>query len=1242
MVVDLDFDKPLGLWDGHVMRLHSVTVERKTSKVRLREGSSNVVSVRPRGYRATIGIQWSLCIATGWLRTGCGRWYLCLTDSAIGCTLNSVLFELFLSSTLNPMEGSNDRNWMYTRIDESRSITIQFQQGIERFISFALEHKRISAHKLRCPCRKCKCKEFHNPDTLRVHLCKYGFMPDYYCWTSHGESHSKHPPLVDRHSYYGSSGQRHNYDHYEQLVMDAAGPNLGAHLEVYTEENQPLMAEDPNPEASQFFNMLQASQRPLWDGCETHTTLSACLTALSLKTDYRMTEGCFNQWMKFVGDVLPPGHSMPKDFYNAKKSVKNLGLGGEKIHCCRNGCMLFYKEYAQLNTCKFCKEDRYTDVMKDGKVKAKPLKKMWYFPLVPRLQRLYSSEQTASQMRWHREHERNINSLTHPSDAEAWLHFDEKNNDFAQDPRNVRIGLCSDGFAPFEMTGRTYSCWPVIITPYNLPPWMCMRREFLFLSCIIPGPSNPKRNIDVYLRPLIDELKMLWTCGVLTYDVSLKQNLIMRAALMWTINDFPAYGMLSGWQTMGKLACPICMDKCKGFSLQHSHKVSWFDCHRQFLPLSHPYRKNKHAFTKGRVETSNIPIRLSGEEVWQRVRNLMSAEENANFVPDEEYGQSHHMTKRSIFWELPYWKDQLLRHNLDVMHIERNVFLNILYTMMDTKGKTKDTYNARKDLENHCNRSVLHLLVQPNGRVSKPKAQYTLNKEQKTELLQWIKDLKFPDGYASKMSRCVDMREAKLFGMKSHDCHVFFQRLLPWAFKALPKHIWNALIELGVYFRDICASELSVTKLQEMEVSVPIMLCKLEMFFPPSFFDSMEHLPIHLAYEVRVGGPVQYRWMYPFERFIRTTKQKIGNTNHVEGSIAEKYLLEEMSTFASYYYPPEFLTRRTRVPRNDHGCGTTEGACIQKSIFNYPGRSIGRKSQTTLNSIDRKTAILYTLLNCSEVVPYLEMFYNLERQQNPLITDTQLDHKTTTEFPDWFSRKIKLNCNALQDVVWSLAWGPSQMVTRYPKYIINGYKFATKSSNQGMATTNYGVCVRGSQLESLEVDYYGVLIDIIQLDYLGQGHTKLLLFKCEWFDPSPQGTRKDRYGNVEVNKSRKYNRYDPFIFAQQAEQVYYTTYPGRQQEWIGVIKTKARNIIPVTRVKETQSIDEPYQEDAIVDVHVHIADDDIHQNLVDTMTELETIPIHLVDNDETEEDEQEILSSPESELDDYETDEENI
>jgi hypothetical protein len=113
------------------------------------------------------------------------------------------------------------------------------------------------------------------------------------------------------------------------------------------------------------------------------------------------------------------------------------------------------------------------------------------------------------------------------------------------------------------------------------------------LSTVIPSLSSPGQNIDVCLRPLIDELAHLWSSEALTYDVSRKQNFLMRAALMWTINDFPAYEMLSGWSMHGKLACPYYMENNKAFTLPNGGKASFFYCHSLFLPQSQVQKERK-------------------------------------------------------------------------------------------------------------------------------------------------------------------------------------------------------------------------------------------------------------------------------------------------------------------------------------------------------------------------------------------------------------------------------------------------------------------------------------------------------------------------------------------------------------------------------------------------------------------------------------------------------------------------
>jgi len=94
--------------------------------------------------------------------------------------------------------------------------------------------------------------------------------------------------------------------------------------------------------------------------------------------------------------------------------------------------------------------------------------------------------------------------------------------------------------------------------------------------------------------------------------------------------------------------------------------------------------------------------------------------------------------------------------------------------------------------------------------------------------------------------------------MKSHDCHFFMECLLPIAFLSLLDFVWSVLAELSRFFKDLCSNTLRTDDVIRMQENISIILCKLERIFPPSFFDSMEHLVIHLPMKVLLGGLVHY------------------------------------------------------------------------------------------------------------------------------------------------------------------------------------------------------------------------------------------------------------------------------------------------------------------------------------------------------------------------------------------------
>jgi hypothetical protein len=203
------------------------------------------------------------------------------------------------------------------------------------------------------------------------------------------------------------------------------------------------------------------------------------------------------------------------------------------------------------------------------------------------------------------------------------------------------------------------------------------------------------------------------------------------------------------------------------------------------------------------------------------------------------YGETHNWQKRSIFWKLPYWSSNMIRHNLDVMHIEANNFGNIFYTIMDTE-KTKDNVKARLDMAQICDRPELELQQRATGSWLKPKAPFCLGKVQKKVICMWLKELKFPDGYASNWSRSVNVEECKFQGLKSHDCHIFMERLLPVVFRDfLLDYIWEPLTELSNFFRDLCATELEVSHLEGLEDKIIVTLCKLEQICATLFRASL-------------------------------------------------------------------------------------------------------------------------------------------------------------------------------------------------------------------------------------------------------------------------------------------------------------------------------------------------------------------------------------------------------------------
>ncbi|XP_059289006.1 uncharacterized protein LOC132042500 isoform X2 [Lycium ferocissimum] len=178
----------------------------------------------------------------------------------------------------------------------------------------------------------------------------------------------------------------------------------------------------------------------------------------------------------------------------------------------------------------------------------------------------------------------------------------------------------------------------------------------------------------------------------------------------------------------------------------------------------------------------------------------------------------------------------------------------------------------------------------------------------------------------------------------------------------------------------------------------------------------MVHLPIHLVREAKLGGPVQYRWMYPFERYLRILKSYIRNLARPEGSIDEGYLAEESLTFCSRYLN-NISTKFNRPARN----GNESVPNGEMSIFKDSGRPKGGSDIAELSRHEFKQLGMYVLQNCEEVWPFIEEHKREIERQSSIGNERHTD-----DFPDWFCARIfQLSAQGhVSDDLLSLAVGP--------------------------------------------------------------------------------------------------------------------------------------------------------------------------------------------------------------------------
>nr|XP_051215102.1 uncharacterized protein LOC127332797 [Lolium perenne] len=870
----------------------------------------------------------------------------------------------------------------------------EYLAGVKGFLDFAYVGKKADT-KINCPCVKCVNRFLLKRDDVYGHLVCDGMLLGYTVWGCHGETAA----YISANKRKRSKGERKNLNsNMHQLVHDAFG-NADNEPPVNDRDGPNLLEPGPDSETQAFFDLLGGEDVPLWKGCEL-SKLSFLVLLFNIKSTNKWSNKSLNDLLAVLQQAIPNGKKLPRTFPEAKKIIRKLGLSYERIHVCEQDCQIFWKEKESDDFCSICGISRWkntpdkTTLTKKERRKASPKKVLRYFPIKPRLKRLFMHKETAAALRWHDEEHTKDGALRHPVDSEAWKHINSKHPHIAADPRNIRFAMATDGFNPFGMMSSKHSCWLVVLIPYNLPPWLCMKASSIMLTLLIPGPSYPGKNFYVFMKPVYEELVELFLVGTRTYDASRDEMFDLYAVLLYTVSDYPGLAIVAGYSISSDFGCFPCRDETLSKRLQHGQKYCYMGHHR-FLPPDHEFRFDAKSFD-GSEEHRAAPIAYAQTAILDKIKSVKDFEKSKTWKCE------------SGLFSLPYWDTNLLRHNLDIMHIEKNVCENIYGTLLGIDGKSKDILKARLDLEQMKIRKELHPLKKPNNKYYLPAASYNMSKKGKQQCCKVLHDIRVSDGFSGNISRCVNVPQGKISGLKSHDCHILIQQLLPLALRyLLPDNVTSVLFDLFGYFREVSAKVLYIGDLEKLEERIIMTLRRMEMIFPPGFFTVMVHLVIHLATEPKIGGPVCYRSMWFTERYLGKLKSNVRTKAHPEGSIAEAYLADECMTFCSRYIVG-FETKHNLTSRNEDSeelvghCDVTR----RSTLFPHAGNPLGKPGNFVLRGLDKVQAHIYVLFNCSDVNSYLRAHADEITHRRNVNLDT-IERTQNEKFHEWFRAHIK-------------------------------------------------------------------------------------------------------------------------------------------------------------------------------------------------------------------------------------------
>jgi hypothetical protein len=203
-----------------------------------------------------------------------------------------------------------------------------------------------------------------------------------------------------------------NSNPYRNMIMDAMRMNQG-----YTSQCS-IVDEEPNADAIRFFYILKDFDELLWDGYTNHSKLSIIAQVFTIKSNHGLSEASYDRIIEWIRSILLEGNRLKENFYAVKAMMKPLDLGYHKINMFSNFCMLYYLENTNLTKYRTCRHAHYKPRIGKGRTLV-IYKKLRYFPITPKLQRLFISLKTLKYMTLHHSYNAVDGVMIHPSDGKA-------------------------------------------------------------------------------------------------------------------------------------------------------------------------------------------------------------------------------------------------------------------------------------------------------------------------------------------------------------------------------------------------------------------------------------------------------------------------------------------------------------------------------------------------------------------------------------------------------------------------------------------------------------------------------------------------------------------------------------------------------------------------------------------------------------------------------------------------------